>query len=34
MFSIGDEYIGEFKNDKKDGYGIYICKNGDKYTGE
>jgi hypothetical protein len=29
----GDVYIGDWKNSKAHGKGIYICKNGSKYTG-
>ncbi|MAQ98254.1 MAG: hypothetical protein CMD50_03060 [Gammaproteobacteria bacterium] len=31
---LGDKYIGEWKNDKKHGYGTYTYKNGNKYEGE
>ena len=30
----GDIYVGEFKDDKQHGQGIYTCANGDKYEGE
>ena len=29
-----NKYIGEFKNDKKEGIGFFKCYNGDKYIGE
>tara|TARA_B100001059_G_scaffold114388_1_gene114648 strand:+ start:742 stop:1278 length:537 start_codon:yes stop_codon:yes gene_type:complete len=30
---LGDKYTGEWKNDKKHGYGTYTWKNGNKYEG-
>ncbi len=33
ILSNGDKYEGEFKNDKKNGYGIYFYDDGDKYEG-
>ncbi len=33
-WSIGDEYIGYWKNGKLNGQGTYIFKSGDKYVGE
>ena len=30
----GDKYFGEFKDNKKDGQGIYAYANGEKYVGE
>ena len=33
-YNNGDKYIGEWKNDLKDGKGIYYYNNGDKYDGE
>ena len=30
---LGDKYIGEWKNNKKHGYGTYTYKSGDKYVG-
>ncbi len=30
----GEKYIGEWKNDKRDGHGTYIFADGDKYVGE
>jgi len=33
-FANGDNYLGEFKNDKRDGYGVYTNAKGDKYEGE
>ena len=32
-FANGDNYYGEFKNGKNDGYGIFIYGGGDKYVG-
>lgn len=29
----GKYYLGEFKNDKKDGYGTYVWADGKKYEG-
>ncbi len=29
----GDQYYGKFRKDKMHGYGVYSCKNGDKYEG-
>ena len=34
FFTSGEEYKGEWKNDKKEGYGIIYFPNGDKYEGE
>ena len=33
-YENGDKYIGQTKNEKAEGKGIYIFKNGDKYEGE
>ena len=33
-YNNGDTYDGEYKNDKKDGKGIYISIEGYKYEGE
>ena len=30
----GDRYIGEWRNNKADGYGIHIWVNGDTYEGQ
>ena len=30
----GDKYIGEWKDDKFEGNGIYLFKNGERYEGE
>ena len=30
----GNEYEGEWKDDKTDGKGVFYYKNGDKYIGE
>ena len=30
----GDKYVGEWKDDKKNGQGTYISANGEKYIGE
>ena len=30
----GDKYIGEWKDDKFEGKGIFYCNNGSKYNGE
>ena len=30
----GDEYYGEFKNNKKHGYGTYYYKSGSEYDGD
>ncbi len=32
-FSNGEYYLGEWKDDKFDGYGIYIFNNGEWYEG-
>lgn len=32
-FADGDTYNGEFKDDLRNGYGVFIGKNGDKYEG-
>jgi hypothetical protein len=32
--SEGDKYVGEIKDDKKNGQGTYFYYNGDKYVGE
>ena len=29
----GDSYIGEWKENKVDGYGVHIWTNGDRYEG-
>ena len=34
IFSNGDIFKGQFKNDKANGYGAFYFKNGDKYKGE
>ena len=34
MHKNGDMVIGEYKNNKINGYGIFYFKNGDKYEGE
>ena len=33
-YKNGDEYSGEWKNNQKDGTGVYRFKNGDLYEGE
>ena len=33
-YKDGRVYVGEFKDDKMEGKGIYIWENGDKYVGE
>ena len=33
-YNNGDKYDGEWKNDLREGNGIYEYKNGDKYKGE
>ena len=30
----GDKYVGEFKNDKMEGHGVYTWKSGERYDGE
>ena len=32
--SIGDKYVGEYKNGKRHGQGTYTYPIGDKYVGE
>jgi hypothetical protein len=35
IFSLnGNQYVGDFKNDEKNGHGTYTFADGDKYTGE
>ena len=34
VWSNGDKYVGEHKNDKGNGKGIYLWANGDKYVGQ
>ena len=33
-YDNGDQYIGDFQNDKKHGNGLYSFANGDQYIGE
>ena len=33
-FKNGDKYEGDWKNDIKEGKGIYFFNNGDKYEGD
>ena len=33
-FANGDKYIGEFKTERKSGYGVYHFINGDRYEGD
>ena len=33
-FNNGDKYYGEFRNDLKSGYGLYIHENGLRYEGQ
>ena len=34
IYENKDKYNGDWKNDKYEGYGIYIWANGNKYEGE
>ena len=34
IYANGDTYVGEYKNDKKHGWGTYIYPDGEKYVGE
>ena len=33
LFKNGEKYVGQFKNDLIDGYGIYFYSNGKRYEG-
>ena len=33
-FASGNKYVGEFKDDKKNGQGTFTWENGNKYVGE
>ena len=34
VWDDGNKYVGEWKDDKRDGQGTYTYANGDKYVGE
>ena len=34
IYANGNKYVGEWKDDKKNGQGTYTAANGDKYVGE
>ena len=34
IYDNGDKYLGDYKDDKKHGKGIFTLPNGDKYEGD
>ena len=34
IYGCGDKYVGEWKNHKRNGYGIYLCFDGSRLAGQ